>query len=195
MKKHLTILIAAIALVFSVTFSEATPLVQMIKGADLVNAAKFVLDRKYTPASDLDKMLSVYALGFIEGAIVSDTQREVTEEVDRGHFDLGSDGTIGVLKTILEHVDGSPTLTAADGAPLLHGLLCVRYGTTHNMRMKGTNIILGLSAKEGRKLLDKIEDTRKKQAEQDGAGQPATRPESKSEGGDKPRPEAEGRSR
>ena len=32
-------------------------------------------------------------------------------------------------------------------------------------------------------------------AEQAGAGQPATRPESKSEGGDKPQPESEGRSR
>jgi len=32
-------------------------------------------------------------------------------------------------------------------------------------------------------------------AEQVGAGQPATRPESKSEGGDKPQPESEGRSR
>ncbi len=31
--------------------------------------------------------------------------------------------------------------------------------------------------------------------EQAGTGQPATRPESKSEGGDKPQPEAEGRSR
>jgi hypothetical protein len=30
---------------------------------------------------------------------------------------------------------------------------------------------------------------------QGGTGQPATRPESKSEGGDKPQPEAEGRSR
>jgi len=34
-----------------------------------------------------------------------------------------------------------------------------------------------------------------KPAQQDGAGQPATRPESKSEGGDKPQPESEGRSR
>ena len=33
------------------------------------------------------------------------------------------------------------------------------------------------------------------QGEQVGAGQPATRPESKSEGGDKPQPESEGRSR
>jgi hypothetical protein len=33
------------------------------------------------------------------------------------------------------------------------------------------------------------------QAEQAGTGQPATRPESKSKGGDKPQPEAEGRSR
>ena len=36
---------------------------------------------------------------------------------------------------------------------------------------------------------------KKLQAEQAGAGQPATRPESKSEGGDKSLPEAEGRSR
>jgi hypothetical protein len=35
----------------------------------------------------------------------------------------------------------------------------------------------------------------KKEGEQDGTGQPATRPESKSEGNDKPQPEAEGRSR
>jgi hypothetical protein len=35
----------------------------------------------------------------------------------------------------------------------------------------------------------------KRQAEQAGSGQPATRPESKSEGSDKPQPEAEGRSR
>jgi hypothetical protein len=35
----------------------------------------------------------------------------------------------------------------------------------------------------------------KNQAEQNGAGQPATRPESKSEGGAKPQPESEGRSR
>ena len=35
----------------------------------------------------------------------------------------------------------------------------------------------------------------KKKAEQAGTGQPATRPESKSEGGDKPQPEAERRSR
>lgn len=37
--------------------------------------------------------------------------------------------------------------------------------------------------------------TEKKLAEQGGTGQPATRPESKSEGDDKPQPEAEGRSR
>jgi hypothetical protein len=37
--------------------------------------------------------------------------------------------------------------------------------------------------------------TLKKEVEQAGTGQPATRPESKSEGSDKPQPEAEGRSR
>lgn len=40
-----------------------------------------------------------------------------------------------------------------------------------------------------------IVDEEKTKAEQAGTGQPATRPESKSEGSDKPQPEAEGRSR
>jgi hypothetical protein len=39
------------------------------------------------------------------------------------------------------------------------------------------------------------ERAKQKQAEQAGTGQPATRPESKSEGRDKPQPESEGRSR
>ena len=43
----------------------------------------------------------------------------------------------------------------------------------------------------GKRLLE-LDKTK---AEQGGTGQPATRPESKSEGGDKPQPEAEGRSR
>ena len=38
-------------------------------------------------------------------------------------------------------------------------------------------------------------ESKEQEAEQAGAGQPATRPESKSEGSDKPQPEAEGRSR
>ena len=40
-----------------------------------------------------------------------------------------------------------------------------------------------------------INTVQKSQAQQAGAGQPATRPESKSEGSQKPQPEAEGRSR
>ena len=42
-------------------------------------------------------------------------------------------------------------------------------------------------------LIERVE--KKKKSEQGGTGQPATRPESKSEGGTKPQPEAEGRSR
>ena len=44
-------------------------------------------------------------------------------------------------------------------------------------------------------LVDSYNYYLQQQAEQDGTGQPATRPESKSEGGDKPQPEAEGSSR
>ena len=50
-----------------------------------------------------------------------------------------------------------------------------------------------------RKIEDKDADGKTlpatEEAEQDGAGQPATRPESKPEGSDKPQPTAEGRSR
>ncbi len=43
--------------------------------------------------------------------------------------------------------------------------------------------------------IEAIEKTAEPKAEQSGTGQPATRPESKSEGSDKPQPESEGRSR
>ena len=43
--------------------------------------------------------------------------------------------------------------------------------------------------------LNSFLEQKKKKSEQDGTGQPATRPESKSKGSDKPQPEAEGRSR
>jgi hypothetical protein len=46
-----------------------------------------------------------------------------------------------------------------------------------------------------KEVLKQLKALAVKQAEQAGAGQPATRPESKSEGGDKPQPKSEGRSR
>ncbi len=50
---------------------------------------------------------------------------------------------------------------------------------------------------DGYRLLtaEQFRDRTKDNGEQGGAGQPATRPESNSEGGDKPKPAAEGRSR
>ena len=53
-----------------------------------------------------------------------------------------------------------------------------------------SKVLLSLEAFEAR-----LRPHLKKKAEQAGTGQPATRPESKSEGGDKPQPDAEGRSR
>lgn len=53
-----------------------------------------------------------------------------------------------------------------------------------------------IGKKDYRKVfIEKYYETIKKLAEQAGAGQPATRPQSKSEGGDKPQPKSEGRSR
>jgi hypothetical protein len=54
--------------------------------------------------------------------------------------------------------------------------------------------VLDEMASPGSYDFDNVSDATK-ESEQDGTGQPATRPESKSEGGDKPQPEAEGRSR
>jgi hypothetical protein len=48
---------------------------------------------------------------------------------------------------------------------------------------------------ETKRILDMTAFAEKTQAEQAGTGQPATRSQSKSEGSDKPQPEAEGRSR
>jgi hypothetical protein len=51
------------------------------------------------------------------------------------------------------------------------------------------------NAMNGREDMLQAFYVRQKSAEQAGTGQPATRPESKSEGGEKLQPEAEGRSR
>jgi hypothetical protein len=48
---------------------------------------------------------------------------------------------------------------------------------------------------ENHNMIERTVRIRDPRAEKAGTGQPATRPESKSEGGDKPQPEAEGRSR
>jgi hypothetical protein len=52
-----------------------------------------------------------------------------------------------------------------------------------------------LSKIPGIRPLPDLDELEKTEAQQDGTGQPATRPESKSEGGDKPQPKSEGRSR
>jgi len=61
--------------------------------------------------------------------------------------------------------------------------------------MKPDGLHIAPISKEMAELMVKTPLFPKKTAEQAGTGQPATRPESKSEGGDKPQPEAEGRSR
>jgi len=64
---------------------------------------------------------------------------------------------------------------------------------------KNPDVPLMLKTKDGEALFEPAfapsSNDKKDQAEQVGTGQPATRSESKSEGGDKPQPESEGRSR
>jgi hypothetical protein len=61
--------------------------------------------------------------------------------------------------------------------------------------MKPDGLHIAPITKEMADLMAKTPIFPKKTAEQAGTGQPATRPESKSEGSEKPQPEAEGRSR
>ena len=56
-------------------------------------------------------------------------------------------------------------------------------------------ISIAVKGKHEEFKIDLSKIKKEQEAEQGGAGQPATRPESKSEGSDKPQPEAEGRSR
>jgi hypothetical protein len=85
--------------------------------------------------------------------------------------------------------------TDCDGRPAdrmtiyLHGIhLNASYQLRLNLLSGSGSFILGWGAQ-------KVHPSEKSKIEQAGTGQPATRPESKSESGDKPQPEAEGRSR
>jgi hypothetical protein len=52
-----------------------------------------------------------------------------------------------------------------------------------------------IAGASNQKALEQRFESRRTKRSEDGAGQPATSPESKSDGGDKPQPESEGRSR
>jgi hypothetical protein len=73
------------------------------------------------------------------------------------------------------------------------GILVVELGTVEESWT--SYFVVGSSKGDVASLAGTIVVQENKEAEQAGTGQPATRPESKSEGGDKPEPEAEGRSR
>lgn len=135
-----------------------------IKGSDLVNAAKMALEDDFSPPSDLEKLLSMYALGFIEGSISSDIQKNATSRKHDQIFQFGTDKMTDVFALIVEYVDKSPTLRSSDGTVLLHSLLCIRYGATPEVRESGAKILSGLSAQEARKLLDQLEQERKKKS-------------------------------
>lgn len=91
-------------------------------------------------------------------------------------------------------------------SPIEPGVMSLRRrdGTMEKFRFNLSGDILELNferggfiglAKQGSETDKLYERLEKEEFERAGAGQPATRPESKSEGGDKPQPEAEGRSR
>jgi hypothetical protein len=84
-----------------------------------------------------------------------------------------------------------------EGYPvILTGVFRVgRWKTTIRDHYKENHPFIEVSQAREVSYEDAAWKTRKAEGEQAGTGQPATRPESKPEGGNKPQPEAEGRSR
>jgi hypothetical protein len=167
MKKIIKIALGLIISLGSIKSSLATELLSEIKGSDLVNAAKMVLDDSFTPPTAIEQLHSMYALGFIEGVLASDIQKKVTNNQHKETFELGKDGEIEVLKLILEYIEGSITLEAAEAPPLLHALLCIRYGSSPEIRSNGVKILSGLSAIAAKEMLEDLKKERGIKAEQD----------------------------
>ena len=112
----------------------------------------------------------------------------------RGSYTLSHSGDLvhHSTKRVLLRIDPvpyNPTVgrVEEDGTPIY--LMDVQAGKGIDSRFDPQKEVLKLSTQHAALVFTKSD------SEQDGAGQPATRPESKSEGSDKPQPEAEGRSR
>lgn len=146
-----------------VTGIKATPMIEEMKGQDLVNAAKLVLGaREGDNLTDEQKLMSLYALGFIESMIVSDSLKVVTVQGAQATFDFGNDGEERIFQMIFKFVDGSPTLSQASGAQLMHGLMCMRYGRTAEIRAFGSKVVMGLAGNEAKKITEAMELMQKK---------------------------------
>ncbi len=100
--------------------------------------------------------------------------------------------------------------SVADGNPArIHGKLSLRHWRARKRKEPGyrngfdywtidnpvVESITRVTRDDVAKFPEPLDKDKPTQTEQDGTGQPATRPESKPEGSDKPQPEAEGRSR
>jgi hypothetical protein len=109
--------------------------------------------------------------------------REVSDSFATGknqYFDAvysSEDGLLTVIVAGLIMPKGSESISGDSG-----GKMVIHHAASEENHFRGSTDLLPFTMA----LL---------QAEQAGTGQPATRPESKSEGGDKPQPESEGRSR
>ena len=86
--------------------------------------------------------------------------------------------------TIIKPISTDP-IADKGGRPTFYSLYCTRDGSVHMTWGDDSVFVMNLSRIGARPT----------KIEQDGTGQPATRPESKSEGGDKPQTKSEGRPR
>jgi hypothetical protein len=153
-------------------------------GADLVRAALLFQDHERSGMTDEQRFASLYLLGYVDGSLRTLHQSGLV--AFDGETDLPS-----VFRDLDSFIGDSKILRTAPATDIVGAFLLLKYGETKESRQAGLSLTMKIVGEVGAVELAKA----KKIAEQGGTGQPATRPELKSEGSDKPQPESEGRSR
>ena len=139
--------------------SEAAPkpMSDNMTGRDLENAAKFATDPNFKAPDQEQALRAIYALGFIQGALMTDAHREAGAELDKGDFIIGEKWDAKVYNLILERMKGNETMREANGSQLLYFMLLSEFGATDEMKLKGKNMMLSFTLREGRRVLDEHE--------------------------------------
>ena len=152
-------------------------------GASLVKAALIFQDTEGSAMTVEQRFSSLYLLGYVDGCA------RTLEQSGLASFDKETD-LPSVFKDLVLFIGDSKILRTAPTTDLVNAFLLLKYGATEEARQVGLNMTMKLVGEVGSAELAKA----KKLAEQGGAEQPATAPESKSEGKEKAKPESEERS-
>jgi len=179
----LTKIVASVAWLMTSFVASATPADES-SGADLVRAVLLFQDDDRAVMTEEQRFASLYLLGYVDGSVRTLHQSGLVGF--EGKIDLPT-----VFRDLVLFIGESKILRTAPATDIVGAFLLLKYGETKESRQAGLRLTMKIVGEVGADELAKA----KKIAEQDGTGQPATRPESKSEGSDKPQPEEKGRSR